>query len=504
MEATPVPSPSAQRQRGHRLSFFLVVALAAMVMSVACSAAGTTPSVRGNSRVTDEEAPAPSQSAAPQGSADATSAATPGGAGGSLSSTELGMVYQFIMQRYVDQVDHQQLVEAAIAAVHETGVKSHALPLDLAPISLVPLPTGDPEADWTAFASGYDVLVQKHPAWAASARPDWAILRKMLETLDDDHAAFMEPAEVRRMSETSFTGVGIRVTRPRPEEPPYVVEVYDDSPADEAGVKPGDQILAVDGTATSGRNLSDVIATIRGPRGSRVTLSVVRGQQSSADIQITRAPVGAPNVEASVRGGVIGVIRIRSFGEGVPEQVQRVLTEGQNRGVRAWILDLRGNPGGSLESMARVATNFIESRPVGVAVDRSGQPEQIVAPGRPAVPRFPFVVLVDGDTASGAELLAAAIKDYRIAPLVGEQTAGSVGLASPQPLSDGSAIQVTIRRLMSPSGVVIDKQGVPPDFEAELSLADLQRGDDPQLFRAIELLVSGPNAPVAPPSAPMQ
>ena len=416
----------------------------------------------------------------------------PASTDGTLSSTELGLVYQFILQRYIDKVDHAMLVESAIGAINETGVKSSLLPLDLAPIDLAPQATGEPERDWSAFARGYDALVGKHPDWAAKARPDWAVLRKMLSTLKDDHSLFMEPQEMRRMNETGFTGVGVRVTRPNPDEPPYVTEVFRDSPAAGAGVKPGDQLMAVDGASTSGRGLTEVVNTIRGAQGTRVVLSVVRGGQPPVDIRITRGAVNAPPVEGAVRGGVLGVLRIRSFGDGVPEQVQQFLTQGKNRGAQAWIIDLRGNPGGSLEAMARVATNFIESRPVGVAVDRNGQKEQIVAPGRPAIPRFPYVVIVDRETSSAAELLAAAIKEYQIAPIVGMRTAGSVGLAAPQPLSDGSAIQITIRRLAAPSGAPIDKQGVQPDFEANLTVDDLQRGDDPQLLRALEILTGTP------------
>jgi len=298
----------------------------------------------------------------------------------------------------------------------------------------------------------------------------------------------MEPQEMRRMNETGFTGVGIRVTRPNPDELPYVTEVFRDSPASSAGIKPGDHIAAVDSTPTSGRSLTEVVNTIRGSQGTPVVLSVVRGGQPPIDIRITRAPVDAPRVEGAVRGGVLGFLRIRSFGDGVPEQVQQFLTQGRNRGAKAWVVDLRGNPGGSLDAMARVATNFIESRPVGVAVDRNGQQEPIVAPGRPAIPRFPFVVIVDRETSAAAEVLVAAIKEYQAGPIVGMRTAGSVGLASPQPLSDGSAIQITIRRLASPSGAAIDKQGVQPDVEADLTVDDLQRGDDPQLLRALELL----------------
>jgi carboxyl-terminal processing protease len=481
-----------------------MVGLAVLVGLSACSPDGAAaPSRTGNARVNPDEEGGRPQAVRPPGAPGAQSGGpgTPGGAEGVLSSTEMGLVYHFILQRYVDEVDHGVLVESAVAAVHETGLKSNVLPLYLSPTDLVPLPTEDHDQDWNAFAKGYDALVAKHPAWAASARPDWAIIRKMLASLKDDHSMFIDPQEVRRMGETQFTGVGVRVTRPKPEEPPYVIEVFENSPAASAGVKAGDQILAVDGNTTEGRSLTEIVNGIRGAQGSKVVLSIVRGGQPPVDIQITRAPVETQPVEASVRGGVLGVLRIRRFAEGVPDQVQRVLTLGRNRGARAWIVDLRGNPGGPLEAMARVATNLIENRPVGLAVDRSGQRDPVIVQARPAIPRFPFVVLVDHETASAAELLAAAIKEYQIAPIVGVRTAGSVGLATPQQLSDGSAFQLTVRRLMTPNGNVIDKQGVAPDFEADLTMSDLQAGDDPQFLRAVELLVGGPlQSPAAAPS----
>lgn len=488
----------ARRVRRLRVLLAVLTTLLALGVAAGCSAGGgATASRTGNARVDPSEAGAQPSASGASGSTQAS----PGGSDGTISSTELGLVYQFIVQRYVEQADHAALVEAAVAAVHETGLKSNALPLDLAPTDLVPMPTGEPDRDWSAFARGYDALVGKHPQWAQQARPDWAILRKMLATLGDDHSLFMDPQEVRRTSETGFTGVGIRVTRPRQEVPPHVTEVFRESPASAAGVKPGDQIMAVDGKSTDGQDLTAIVTSIRGAQGSKVVLSLVRGGQPPVDVQITRAPVDSPRVEGAVRGGVLGVLRIRSFGEGVPEQVQQLLTQGRNRGARAWVLDLRGNPGGSLEAMARVATNFIAQRPVGLAVDRNGQSDPIVAPGRPAIPAFPYVVIVDRETSSGAELLAAAIKEYQIAPVVGVRTAGSVGLASPQPLSDGSAIQITIRRLVAPSGAVIDKQGVQPDVETDLTLDDLQRGDDPQLLRAVELLAGGPLQGAPVPSA---
>ncbi len=139
--------------------------------------------------------------------------------------------------------------------------------------------------------------------------------------------------------------------------------------------------------------------------------------------------------------------------------------------------------------MARVATNFVENRPIGVAVNRAGSREPINAEGRPAIPRTPVVVLVDQETASGAEVLAAALKEYQVGPIVGATTAGNVGIAEPHRLADGSAVQITVRRLLSPSGAQIETVGVQPAVPVQLTVADRERGDDPQLARALELLV---------------
>jgi carboxyl-terminal processing protease len=433
-------------------------------------------------------APSAAKPAPAQGQGGEASAA-PGGADGTLSSSDLGQVYRFILDRYVDRVDHVALVQAASTAVREAELKAGALPLDTAPLDFAPAPAGNPDRDWQNFARAYDAVLQKHPKWAAASRPDWAALRQMLASLGDGSTLFVEPEELRRMNESSYSGVGVRMSKPQPEEPPVIMEVFQNSPAGRAGLKAGDRVTAVDGKPTEGKSLTEVIAGVRGPQGTPVTLSVSRGGQSPLDTRVTREPVEAPRVEGSVRGNVIGILRIRSFGEGVPEMVQQVLTQGRQRGARAWVLDLRGNSGGALNAVARVAANFVDNRPVGLAVDRSGNREPINAEGRASIPRTPLVVLVDRETAAGAEILAAAMREHQIGPIVGTTTAGSGGIAFSRQLSDGSAVQITVRRLLTPSGAPIDKVGVQPDVPTELTVADLERGEDPQLMRAFELLL---------------
>lgn len=505
------------RRRGSRVGplgwapRLLSLALAGLLLA-ACTGARGGSSAGGNARVTpvDEQsgsgAPAPSSSGGapasssgrprPSGAESSSSADPMSGAGGALSSSDLGAVYRTIVEGYIDPVEPATLLRAADATLRESSTRAGALPLDTAPIDLAPAAQGDPDRNWQGFARAYDIMIQKHPHWAGEARPDRAVIRAMLATLGDGHSQYMEAEEVRRMSETGFTGIGIRMSKPAENEAPVIVEVFQGSPAARAGLRPGDRVAAVDGQPSQARGLTEVVALIRGQQGSPVVLSISRGGAPGVDTRIMRGPVQTPPVEGSIRAGTIGVLRIRSFGEGVPEAVTQVLTQGRNRGAQAWIVDLRGNTGGSIEAMRRVAANFVDARPVGLSIDRAGAREPISTVGRPAIPPTPVVVLIDKETASGAEVLAAAMQEYGIATLVGMKTGGNVGIAAPRPLSDGSAVQVTVARLLSPAGAQIDAVGVKPDTEVDLTITDLERGEDPQLVRAAEVLLGSAAASV--------
>lgn len=398
-----------------------------------------------------------------------------------------------MVQNYAGPVDPTVLVEGAVAAVHEAGVQAHALPLDLAPIDLLPLPAGDPARDWSSFSRAYDLVVAKHPQWAAQSRPDRAILRSMVATLQDEEAQLIESSDVIMTGETRISGIGVIMTRPSPAEPIYVTEVFRGSPAAGAGLKPGDQLLSVDGQSTDGLTTSQVSTMIRGQEGTPVSLQIGQGGQQPVSVRITRAAIETPHVEVAARPDGFAVLRIRTFGEGDPELVQRILAAGRANGIKGWIIDLRGNTGGSMQAMTLIAVNFLDRRPVAFAVDRSGQRVAMQAPTRPAIAPVPFALVVDRATTSWGEVMAAAVKEYRAGPVVGAKTAGSVGIMT-LPLSDGSAIKFSVARMQTPGGQPIDKHGVQPDVEAQTTLADLQKGDDPPVRRAVELLMAGPSS----------
>jgi carboxyl-terminal processing protease len=183
-------------------------------------------------------------------------------------------------------------------------------------------------------------------------------------------------------------------------------------------------------------------------------------------------------------------LRIRRFQEGVGEAIRAELAQSVSLGARGWILDLRGTASGGFQDMLDVASIFVGPRPIGRVVER-GQPQMpIVATGQPLETQVPTVLLVDGETGSAAEVLAAALREYQVADLVGSPTPGRVGIATTLPLPDGSAAQVTWRRILTPSGGRLDGVGLVPDETVDLAFEDWVQGRDPQLTRAVERMLS--------------
>lgn len=407
-----------------------------------------------------------------------------------LSSADLSIAYHFILNSYVDQLDYATLIEAARAAVAQNVAAAGALPIDSAPMDLFPLPTGNADRDWELFSTSLAAVIQRHPDRSLQDRPDYLALRKMLETLDDSHSTLITADDARRRAESAYSGIGVRLARQDPQSPPLIVEVFQSSPGAVAGVRAGDRIVAVNDRSVTPLALSDIADLIRGPQGSEVVLQLDRTAAGGpVTVHAVRRPITTPVAEGALLEPRIGYIRVRSFGDTTPDRVGAILKEWSPAGLQGLLLDLRGNPGGNIQAVARVAGYFMPPRPIGIAVDRTGQREDILAEQRPLQPsKLPLVVLVDGDSGSGSEILAASLREYQLAAVVGQKSAGSVNLAGGISLSDGSTIQVTIRRVLTPRGAQLDRVGVEPDESVPLSAQDLESGRDPQLDRALALI----------------
>jgi carboxyl-terminal processing protease len=332
------------------------------------------------------------------------------------------------------------------------------------------------------------------PSWAQQTHADWAVLRGMADSLHDGHTTFMTPDEARRSHETSFAGIGVLMSRPQDNQPPLIAEIFPNSPAVSSGLKRGDRIIGVDGQDVSGQSVSDIAAAIRGQPGTTVRVQVSR--LNSADpIEFTmkRALVQVDQVIGrQVPNAPIGYLKIRSFGDStMVDQVLGVLDQGRQRGIRGWVVDLRGNPGGSLNAVLGAAAGFFDTAHsiVGYQVDRQRRQNPLQTQPMNLLNGAALVVLVDRDSASGAEIFAAALQEAQIATLVGSKTAGNVGVATQLTMPDESVLQLTEQRFVSPAGAQLDGVGVTPDVLVDMTDEDLQNDRDPQLGKALEIVV---------------
>ncbi len=479
-----------------RLSRYLpnLAALLLLLNMVGCSAVGLGGGGGGGNRILT---PPPAPRATPGATSDSgtpVSVAPTRLRGGGLSSTDLYVGYRALLDRYVDQIDPGLLIGAATDSLRNALRDQAALPMMTMPVQLVPAPTGNADKDWQAFGDAYDAVVAKMPDWAQQAHPDWLVMRAMTASLNDGHTLFFTPDEAKRVQETSFVGIGVVLSKPRPDQLPMIAEIFPNSPAAGSGLKRGDRIMGVDGNDVSTKTVGDIAALIRGPRGTDVKVQVKRLSSPQplefgmrrAQVQVEQVIVGqAPNAP-------IGYLKIRGFtDDSVAQMVLGMLDQGPRRGLRAWVLDLRGNAGGALRSVLGVAAGLVDPAHtvIGYQVDRQRAHTPLETQSANLTSGMTLIVLVDHETASGAEILAAALQEAKLATLVGTKTAGNVGVATQLQLPDESQLQVTEQRFESPGGNQLDGVGVTPDVIVDMTDEDLENDRDPQLSRALALAV---------------
>ena len=418
-----------------------------------------------------------------------------------MSAAELYTAYRAILDMYVDPVDDAQLVTAAADSLRQGLRTQSTLPLSTMPLLLVGGLSGNPDRDWQTFGDAYDSVRTKMPDWAQQTHPDWMVLRSMAESLHDGHTIFLNPDEARRSRETSFAGIGVVMSRPQDQQTPLIAEIFPNSPAASSGLKRGDRIVSVDGQDVSGQTVGEIAALIRGQAGTSVRVGVTRlNSPQPLEFTMKRATVQVDQVIGrQVPSTPIGYLRIRSFVDvSVVEQVLSILDQGHQRGLRAWVVDLRSNGGGALPAVLGVAAGFVDTNHsvIGYQIDRQRRQTPLETPQAINLINGSVVtVLVDHDTGSGAEILAGALQEDKIATLVGTKTAGNVAVATPINLPDDSVLQVTQQRFVTPSGGQLDGAGVTPDVTVDLTDEDLQADHDPQLAKALEIIVQKLTSP---------
>lgn len=316
-------------------------------------------------------------------------------------------------------------------------------------------------------------------------------IRGMIDSLGDLHSSYMDPFEYQDATASlsgEYEGIGAWVNTEG--EFLTISEPMPGSPAEKAGLLPGDEIIAIDGEDMTGILPELARQRVLGTAGSEVILTIRReGKDEPFDVSVTRASISVASVEGKMLDGQVAYVKVRNFGEKTPDELHKILKDLLDQKPVGMILDLRNNPGGSLPTAIQLASEFIKD---GVVLyeeygDGSRETHNVITGG--LATDIPLVVLVNELSASASEVVAGAIQDANRATLVGMTTYGKGTVQQWIPLSsEQGAVRVTIARWLTPNGRLIHEVGLAPDIQVELTEEDMLAKLDPQLDKAIEIL----------------
>lgn len=333
----------------------------------------------------------------------------------------------------------------------------------------------------------------------------YVAIREALQKLGDPYTRFMNPKQYESLtSQTSgeVSGIGIRMQINEKTKRLTVIEAIENSPALKAGLKSGDEILAIDGKSTLKMTVEDASKLIRGRIGTSVSLDLER-LSNKFNVKLTRATIEVPTVRSTLKqetGRRVGYIKLQEFSSHAADQMRVAIRKLNDQKVDSYVLDLRGNPGGLLNASIEIARMWLDDGHIVKTVDRKGLSEQTTA-NRTAITKLPLAVLVDGNSASASEILTGALKDNKRAVVVGSQTFGKALVQSVHELGDGSGLAVTIAHYYTPNGTDINHKGIAPDIKLDLTQTQERQlasnpnlvgtNRDPQYTRAIAVLSNG-------------
>jgi carboxyl-terminal processing protease len=377
-------------------------------------------------------------------------------------------------------------------------------------------------SDFGVFWEALDLIQQKFVG-RADVDPQtltYGAIRGMVEALGDTgHSVFLTPEQAQAEQDAlNRNVVGIGVVIGGKDGQIVITSVVPDSPAQQAGLKAGDVIVAVDGQSTAGMSPEELVANVRGDAGTSVTVTVQRPSTTETlDFTITRQTINFPSVSwTMVPGTDIALIRYSQFGAGSADELLAARDAALGAGATAIVLDLRGNPGGYVDEAVKSASQFMHDTVVYISQNADGSEEPVKTQDSIPSTDVPLVVLVDNNTASSSEIMSGALQAAGRAPIVGETTFGTGTVLNAFELSDGSYVNLAIQRWLTPTGELIFGKGITPDDVValgpddvpiepadlrDMSADQLASVTDRQLLTAISVL-GGPTFSPASSAAP--
>lgn len=308
----------------------------------------------------------------------------------------------------------------------------------------------------------------------------------LVRAAGDPFTEYMGPEETKEFQQGlagSFEGIGAELGKK--ENSIVIISPIAGYPAEKAGLRPQDVIAEINGESAYDLNINEAVKKIRGPKGTKVKIGVIRDGKR-LDFEITRDEIKIPSATSEVKNGNIGVIKISRFGDDTTKLARDAAQDLQAKGVKGIVLDLRGNPGGLLDSAVDVSSLWLSPGTKVLEEKRGGETvKTYTASGKPILEGVPTVVLVDGGSASASEIVAGALSDNKAATIVGEKTFGKGSVQEVKDLSNGGSLKVTIARWYTPAGRNIDKEGIEPQQKVARTEKDIAAKKDPQLQAAI-------------------
>jgi len=356
------------------------------------------------------------------------------------------------------------------------------------------LEEGKPEAvDFSLFWDAWRTLKEKYVDADKINNQDlvYGAVSGLLGSLKDPNSVFMPPSDAKKFNEDikgEFSGIGAEIGIRNDQL--VIVAPLKNTPAERAGLESGDKILKIDDTITFGLNVDEAVKLIRGEKGTTVVLTILRnGWEKSREIPIVRDVIQVPTLDWEIKNGNILYLHLYNFYEQAPFLMYRAIVQNIFHDIRGIVLDLRDNPGGFLEASVDIAGWFLERGATVVSEEfASGEKEVFKASGSGLFKNTPMVVLINQGSASASEILAGALRDNRGIKLIGKKSFGKGTVQEMVELKDKSVVKITVAHWILPKGLIIEKNGLAPDYEINLTDEDREKKRDPQLEKAIEVL----------------
>jgi carboxyl-terminal processing protease len=355
----------------------------------------------------------------------------------------------------------------------------------------------DTQADFSPFWKVWNVINEKYPGADKTADQEriYGAISGLVGSLNDPYTTFFRPDEAKSFQDEisgNFSGIGMEVGLKN--KILTVIAPLKDTPAYNANIKSGDKILKIDKTLTADLTVEKAIKLIRGPKGTTVTLTILReGTPEPIEIKIVRDIINIPTLDTEMRSDGIFVVKLYSFSANSANLFRNAMKEFTLAKTDKLLLDLRGNPGGYLEASVEMASWFLPEGKIIITEDYGTNKKSKVYRSKGYnifSDKLNFVILIDGGSASASEILAGALRDHGRVKLVGAKSFGKGSVQEVVDVTSDTILKITVAKWLTPNGGTIAEVGLTPDYPVEFTKADFDAKKDPQMDKAVEILLA--------------